>query len=184
MWPQTRHRKMVMTELTNPCACSCLVASVVWPTPCDLMDCSPPGSSVHGITPARILEWVAMPSSRDLPHPGVEPASPASSCAAGGFYTAEPPGTKPCPTINSMGPGTECPAGSQLCLCTWRSTWNGTSHSVTICGGNLKLRDAAESCKDTAGISTTSYSKTQTFSTLELYTKLLQKPINICYLLH
>jgi len=28
------------------------------------MDCSPPGSSVHGILQARILEWVAMPSSR------------------------------------------------------------------------------------------------------------------------
>ena len=31
---------------------------------CDPMDCSPPGSSVHGILQARILEWVAMPSSR------------------------------------------------------------------------------------------------------------------------
>ena len=33
-------------------------------TPCDPMDCSPPGSSIHGILQARILEWVAMPSSR------------------------------------------------------------------------------------------------------------------------
>ena len=31
---------------------------------CNLTDCSPPGSSVHGILQARILEWVAMPSSR------------------------------------------------------------------------------------------------------------------------
>ena len=31
---------------------------------CDPVDCSPPGSSVHGILQARILEWVAMPSSR------------------------------------------------------------------------------------------------------------------------
>ena len=31
---------------------------------CDPMDCSPPGSSVHGILQTRILEWVAMPSSR------------------------------------------------------------------------------------------------------------------------
>jgi len=30
------------------------------PTLCDLMDCSPPGSSVHGISQARILEWVAI----------------------------------------------------------------------------------------------------------------------------
>ena len=41
------------------------------------MDCSPPGSSVHGILQARILEWVATPSSRDLPHPGIKPRSPS-----------------------------------------------------------------------------------------------------------
>ena len=33
-------------------------------TLCDAMDCNPPGSSVHGILQARILEWVAIPSSR------------------------------------------------------------------------------------------------------------------------
>ena len=31
---------------------------------CDLMDCGPPGSSVHGILQARIMEWLAVPSSR------------------------------------------------------------------------------------------------------------------------
>ena len=36
-------------------------------TLCDPKDCSPPGSSVHGLLQARILEWVAMPSSRDTP---------------------------------------------------------------------------------------------------------------------
>ena len=40
------------------------------PTLCDPMDRSPPGSSVQGILQARILEWVAMPFSGDLPHPG------------------------------------------------------------------------------------------------------------------
>ena len=34
------------------------------PTLCDLMDCSTPGSSAHGVLQARILEWVAMPFSR------------------------------------------------------------------------------------------------------------------------
>ena len=34
------------------------------PSLCDPMDCSPPGSTVHGILQVRILEWVAMPSSR------------------------------------------------------------------------------------------------------------------------
>ena len=36
------------------------------------MDCSPPGSSVHGVLQARILEWVAISSCRDLPKQGIE----------------------------------------------------------------------------------------------------------------
>ena len=48
------------------------------PPLCDHLGCSPPGSSVCGISQTRILEWVAMPSSRDLPDPGIEPASPAA----------------------------------------------------------------------------------------------------------
>ena len=41
------------------------------------MNCSPPGSSVHGIPQARILEQVAIPFSGALPHPRIEPGSPA-----------------------------------------------------------------------------------------------------------
>ena len=43
----------------------------------DPVDCSPRGSSVHGILQARILEWVAIPPPGDLPDPGIEPRSPA-----------------------------------------------------------------------------------------------------------
>ena len=43
----------------------------------DPMDYSLPGSSVHGIFQARVLEWVAISFSRDLPKPGMEPTSPA-----------------------------------------------------------------------------------------------------------
>ena len=46
-------------------------------THCDPMDCSPQGSPVHGISQVRILEWVAIPFSGDLPNPGIEPPSPA-----------------------------------------------------------------------------------------------------------
>ena len=46
-------------------------------TACNPMDCSPPGSSVHEIFQARILEWVAVPSPGDLPNPGIKPGSPA-----------------------------------------------------------------------------------------------------------
>ena len=47
------------------------------PTLCSPVDCSPPGSSVHGILQARILEWVAIFFLGDLPNPGVETGSPA-----------------------------------------------------------------------------------------------------------
>ena len=46
-------------------ACVCVYSvTQSCPTLCDPMDCSPPDSSVHGILQARIMEWVAMPSSR------------------------------------------------------------------------------------------------------------------------
>ena len=50
-------------------------------TLCDL--CNPPGSAVHGMFQARILE-MGLP----FPSPGIEPAS---SVLAGGFFTTEPP---------------------------------------------------------------------------------------------
>ena len=42
------------------CVCVCVLVTQSCPTPCDPMHCSPPGSSVHGILQARILEWVAI----------------------------------------------------------------------------------------------------------------------------
>ena len=41
---------------------------------------------------ARILEWVAISSSRDLPNAGIEPTSSVSPALAGKFFTTEPPG--------------------------------------------------------------------------------------------
>ena len=46
------------------------------PTLYDPMDCSPPDYSVHGLVQARILEWVAIPFSRELPYPGIKLRSP------------------------------------------------------------------------------------------------------------
>ena len=53
-----------------------LLVTQSYPTLCESMDCSPPGSSVHGILQARILDWVAIPSPGDFPNPGIEPRSP------------------------------------------------------------------------------------------------------------
>ena len=59
----------------------------LYPTLCNPMDCSLPGSSVQGILQARILERVPMPSPEDLPNPGMEPASLMSPALAGVFFT-------------------------------------------------------------------------------------------------
>ena len=56
------------------------------PTVCDTMDCSLPGSSVHGILQARILEWVAIPFSRGSSQPRDRTQV---SCIASGFFTTE-----------------------------------------------------------------------------------------------
>ena len=61
----------------------CLVAQSC-PTLCDSRDCSLPGSSVHGILQARILEWVVMPSSR-----GSSQSSAHRTCFSGGFYISD-----------------------------------------------------------------------------------------------
>ena len=55
-------------------------------TLCNCVDCSPPGSSVHGILQARILEWVAMPSSRGSSRLRIEPVCLMSPALAGGFF--------------------------------------------------------------------------------------------------
>ena len=58
-------------------------------TLCDPMDCSLPGSSIHGVFQARILEWVAMSFSRGFSWPM---DWTCVSCSAGRFFTTEPPG--------------------------------------------------------------------------------------------
>ena len=50
------------------CVCAKLLQSC--PTLSDPIDCTPAGSSVHGILQARILEWTARPSSRGSSQPG------------------------------------------------------------------------------------------------------------------
>ena len=67
------------------------------PTLCHPMDCSPPGSCVHGILQARILEWLPCPPPGDFPNPEIEPASLMSPCMSlmhwqVGFLPLAPPG--------------------------------------------------------------------------------------------
>ena len=57
------------------------------PTLCDPVDYSRPQSSVHGILQERILEWVAVPSTREFPDPEIERVSLMSLALADGFFT-------------------------------------------------------------------------------------------------
>ena len=88
----TRARSLLNTRLCfplseSPYCCRRRVAQSCL-TLCNPMDCSPPGSSVHGISEARILKWVATFFSRGFfrPRDWI-----FVSCLVGGFFTAEPP---------------------------------------------------------------------------------------------
>ena len=72
-------------EWARVCAQSCLVL-------CNPMDCSPLGSSVHETSLERILKWVDISLSRELPDPGTKPASPVSLALTDEFFTTETPG--------------------------------------------------------------------------------------------
>ena len=69
--------------LVHACMHACFIAQS-YLTLCDNMDCSPPGSSVHGVLQARMLEWVAIPSYRgsSLPRDQTQ-----VSHTAGRFFT-------------------------------------------------------------------------------------------------
>ena len=66
------------------CACVCAELLQSCPTLCNPMNYSLPGCSVHGILQARVLEWVAMPSSRGSSQPRDQTQV---SCIAGRFFT-------------------------------------------------------------------------------------------------
>ena len=84
-------------NLSNFLQFLCCLVTKSCPTLCDFMDCELPGSSVHGISQARILEWVVISFSRGLPDSGIELAS----ALAGGFFTTELPG-KPVVSLSSV----------------------------------------------------------------------------------
>ena len=73
------------------------------PTLWEPMDCHPPGASVRGIFQARILEWVAMPSSRGSSQPGDRTHVSCISFTAGGFFT-------------------HCTMWDSMCECTTRAS--------------------------------------------------------------
>ena len=110
--------KVSGSVLIGPACISCMWA--VNPT-----ECRPPGSSVHGISQARILEWVAISSPGDLPNPGIKPASPVSPALSGRFFTTEPQvptPTKHCSQENRM----------RVCGQAWVTLRAGSSRKMCV----------------------------------------------------
>ena len=92
-----KYCRMIIANKVSSHHLTCVHARLLQscPTLCDPMNHRPPGFSIHGILQARILKWVAMPSSRGLSrHKDLT----CVSCIAGEFFTTEPPG-KPSPHI-------------------------------------------------------------------------------------
>ena len=86
-------------------------------------DCSPPGSSVLRILQARILEWIAISFSRDLPILEIEPVSLTSLALAGRFFTTSTTWEAWAAYLVPIGmrrgwPGTECPCWEGLTAVT------------------------------------------------------------------
>ena len=73
------------------CVCECgkgeCVHAQSYPTLCDPMDYSPPGSSVHGILRQEYWSGLPWPPPGGLPDQGIEPTSSASPTLIGGFFT-------------------------------------------------------------------------------------------------
>ena len=69
---QTEHKISRLTDKENKLRL-CAKSLKLHPMLCESMGYNPPSFSVHGVLLARILEWVVMPSSRDLPDPGIKP---------------------------------------------------------------------------------------------------------------
>ena len=82
-------------RLYRECVRPCVLCAQTCLTLRDPMNCGPPGSSVCGISQARILEWVAMPSSRGSSQPRDRTPDSSISYTAGTFLTSEPPGKAP-----------------------------------------------------------------------------------------
>ena len=91
-----------MPSHTPECVCVCVCAKLLQSclTLCVHMDCSPPGSSVHGVLQARILEWVATLFFGGSSQTKDEPASVLSCALAGEFFTTNATWEAPHPRTN------------------------------------------------------------------------------------
>ena len=98
--------------LQSACLCCCAQSCLTLWEP---MDCSPPGSSVHEVLQARILEWFAMPSSREIYlAQGWNPCFLCPLCWQAGLFIMS--------------------ATQEAIRCDPKFQWSETNHSSHLCG--------------------------------------------------
>ena len=109
--------------LINSVCCDVLCCAQLCLVLCDPIDCSPPGSSIRGIFPARIPEWVAMPSSKGYS----QPRNPLQYCLENSIRGAW------WPIVQEV-------AKSWTWLLTWLMTWTWMTNifSFHILHKNIK----------------------------------------------
>ena len=96
------------------CVCVCELVTQLCSTLCDPMDCRLPGSSVPGISQARLLSGLPFPSPGDLPNPGLNP-SPALQA------NSLPPELSGKPELSGL-----LLIFPDMCLCVWEGEeWQG-----------------------------------------------------------
>ena len=89
-WLSNSISRSISPRYRSVCKCACMLLPQPCLTLCDPMDCRVLlGSSIHGILQARILEWVAMSSSRGSSEPRDWTHGSCVFCITGGFFTSE-----------------------------------------------------------------------------------------------
>ena len=84
--------RTILITVLRICNRGCVLSLQLCPTLCDPMNCSPPDSSVYGISQARILEWFAISFSRGSSQPMNQTWVSWAFFIGNEFFTTEPPG--------------------------------------------------------------------------------------------
>ena len=138
LWELVMDREAVLQSMVSQRVGHNWVTELNWTE----LGCSPPSSPVHGIFQSRILEWVAMPSSRGSSWPRDWTPVSCGSCTAGGFFTTEPPGNPICPLVQPKSKK----ARYSSCTIFLSSPRECVNHSPSI--GILEKISQQSSCKE------------------------------------
>ena len=123
------------TQLSNRTTTTHVMCAQLPLTHWDPLDCSPPGSSVHGIFQEEYWNGLPFPTPEDLPDPGIKPKSLMSPALASRFFTIAPPGK---PNNNNQFSSVQPLSHVRLFATPWPATCQ-VSLSITNSQTLLKL---------------------------------------------